>query len=310
MSAQLSSLLALRPSGSAARIIARASRSARAERAAQRWRLRGSELDTRHSQHDGQRTSPRALATPPNGPSVRRHARAAVRAPCRLRVLLPAHLLRMFAEGLALHVDAVLADETHAALAARHPALAGALAVALRVRVELLLAARHAAHGTRCARARFACEQTRRQALAACGEESGSRTRPSMLLRPGDTPCALVRASCASRLIHAPHLARRVSYQRWLGHAPSCCLEIGTAMALARSGCSRVGYPDSWGARWRAWVEHGRPWVRCRGMREVTTSVVPFRQRCCRPRQAPVARSVGGRRPSHFPGPPPGRVRT
>eukprot|EP00307_Rebecca_sp_RCC1486_P010228 CAMPEP_0119409426 /NCGR_PEP_ID=MMETSP1335-20130426/2716_2 /TAXON_ID=259385 /ORGANISM="Chrysoculter rhomboideus, Strain RCC1486" /LENGTH=200 /DNA_ID=CAMNT_0007433797 /DNA_START=118 /DNA_END=722 /DNA_ORIENTATION=- len=48
-------------------------------------------------------------------------------------------------EGLALHVDAVLADEAHAALAARHTALARSLTVAFWVRVELLLAARHAA---------------------------------------------------------------------------------------------------------------------------------------------------------------------
>ena len=50
-----------------------------------------------------------------------------------LAVLAPAHVEGALTEDLTLHVDSVLADEAHAALAAGHSALAGALAVILGV---------------------------------------------------------------------------------------------------------------------------------------------------------------------------------
>lgn len=58
-----------------------------------------------------------------------------------LAVLDPAHLDGLLPERLALHVDAVLADQAHAAGAASDAAGAATLAVLLRVRVRELFVA-------------------------------------------------------------------------------------------------------------------------------------------------------------------------
>lgn len=63
----------------------------------------------------------------------------------RLRVLGPAHVGGALTEHLALHVDAILADESHASLAAGHAAATASLGVVVRVGVADVLGAHDAA---------------------------------------------------------------------------------------------------------------------------------------------------------------------